>query len=115
MSIDQLKKYFCNICGYCFVKRWVEPNNILRSIFWFLLLIFGVFKVNFEPTLFFRTSSYSHFAVLNISLLDEFFDSLSWMEFGICFMALVSGLINYECKEAYRLSFCKVNKFHFTD
>ena len=51
MSIDQLKKYFCNnIFGtiyFYFVERWVRPNNILRSIF--LFFIFGVFKINFEP------------------------------------------------------------------
>ena len=51
MSIDQSKKYFCNICGYDFVECWVRPNNILRSIFWFF--IFGVFKINFEPFFFF--------------------------------------------------------------
>ena len=28
----------------------VKLNNILRSIFWFLSLIFGVFKINFKPT-----------------------------------------------------------------
>ena len=51
MSIDQLKKYFCNnIFGtiyFYFAECWVRPNNILRSIFWFF--IFGVFKINFEP------------------------------------------------------------------
>ena len=50
MSIDQLKKHFCNICVYCFIEWWVKPNIISRSIFWFLSLIFGVFKINFEPT-----------------------------------------------------------------
>ena len=29
---------------------WVKRNNILSSIFWFLSLIFGVFKINYEPT-----------------------------------------------------------------
>ena len=50
MSIDQLNKYFCNIWGYCFVEWWAKPNSISGSIFWFLWLIFGVFKINFEPT-----------------------------------------------------------------
>ena len=50
MSIDQSKKWFCNICGYCVVIRWVKPSNISRSIFWFLSLIFGVIKISFEPT-----------------------------------------------------------------
>ena len=49
MSIDQSKKYLCSICGYCFAEWWFKPNNISRSIFWFLSLIFGVFKTNFEP------------------------------------------------------------------
>ena len=49
MSFDQSKKNFINICGYCFAEWWVKPNNILSSICWFLLLIFGVFKINFEP------------------------------------------------------------------
>ena len=49
MSIDQSKKKFCNICGY-FVEWWAKANNISRSIFWLLLFIFGVFKINFEPT-----------------------------------------------------------------
>ena len=44
------RKNVCYICGYCFVEWWVKPNNILRSIFWFLSLIFSVFKINFEPT-----------------------------------------------------------------
>ena len=50
MSFGQLKKYFCNICGHCFFEWWVKPNNISRSIFCFLWLIFGVFKISFEPT-----------------------------------------------------------------
>ena len=50
MSVDQSKKNFCKICGYCFVEWWVKPNNISRSIFWFLSLIFGAFQINVEPT-----------------------------------------------------------------
>ena len=55
-------------------------------------LVFGFccwFLVYLKLTLnspFFRASSYAPFAVLNISSLDKFFDSLSWMEFGICLM-----------------------------
>ena len=52
MSVDQWKKNFCNIFEYCFVGWWVKPNNISRSIFCFLLLVFGVFKINFEPNFF---------------------------------------------------------------
>ena len=52
MSVDQWKKNFCNTFEYCFVGWWVKRNNISRSIFWFLLLVFGLFKINFEPTFF---------------------------------------------------------------
>ena len=38
---------------------------------------------------------------------------LANLEFAL--WRLVAGLINYECKEAYRLAFCKVDKFHFAD
>ena len=50
MYVDQSKKNFCNICGYCFVEWSVKPNNISRSMFCFLPLIFGLFEINFEPT-----------------------------------------------------------------
>ena len=56
-------------------------------------------KSTLNPLLF-GVSSYSHYAVLNIFSLDGFFDSLSWIEFGICSMMFVG-------KEAYRLAFCK--------
>ena len=67
MLVDQSKKKFCNICGYCFVEWWIKPNNISKYflVLWFL------------------------------------------------FFGLVDDLINYECKEAYRLAFCMDNKFHF--
>ena len=68
MLIDQLKKYFCKICGYCFVEWWVKLNNISRSIFWFLS-VFVVVVVVTENLLFLRASN-----------------SFSWMVFGICFM-----------------------------
>ena len=83
MSVNQSENV-CNICGYCFGEWLVKTNNNSSAIFWFLSLIFGVFKINFEPTC--RAFSYSRFAVLNISSLDDFFDSLRWMEFGTCFM-----------------------------
>ena len=88
MSVDQAKKTFCSICEYCFVKWWVKLKNISSSIFCFLTLIFLVYLKSTLNPLFFRVSSNSHFAVLNISSLDKFFDSLRWMEFGICFMML---------------------------
>ena len=44
MSIDQLKKNFCNICGYCFVEWWVKPNNISRKVG--LKLILNTPKIN---------------------------------------------------------------------
>ena len=48
---------------------------------WFLMYS----KSTLNP-LFSIAPSYSHFAVLHISSLEEFFDSLSWMEFIICLM-----------------------------
>ena len=73
-------------------------NQILfRDLFfgfcrWFLVYL----KSTLNP-LFFRASSYSHFAVLNISSLDEFFDSLSWMEFGIFNRDTVK--VSYSCMQ----------------
>ena len=43
------------------------------------------FNEHYNPTSF-SASSYSTVAVLKISCLQEFFDSLSEMEFGNCFM-----------------------------
>ena len=86
MSVDQSKKNFRNICRYCLAEWWIKPNSIFSYVFGFCCW----FLVYLKPTLnllFFRTSSYLHFALLNISSLDEFFDSLFWMELGICFMA----------------------------
>ena len=38
--------------------------------------------------------------------------SIGWnSEFAL--WRLVGGFINYECKEAYHLAFCKDDKFHF--
>ena len=60
---------------------------IFRALFFGFCLWFLVYlKSTLKPLFFFRASSYSHFAVLSISSLNEFFDSPSWMEFGICFM-----------------------------
>ena len=84
MSIDKLKKFFCNICGYCFVEWWVNPD-ISRSIFWFLSLIFGVFKINFETT-FSQSIFVFTFCCVEYLLIKRFFDSLLWIEFGIFFM-----------------------------
>ena len=91
-------------------------NQILfRDLFfgfcrWFLVYL----KSTLKP-LFFRASFYSHFAVFNISLLDEFFDSLSWMDSEFALWRLVGGLINHECKEACRFAFYKVDKFRLAD
>ena len=82
---DQSKKYFYNVCGYYFVESWVKPNNISKHIFWFCCW-FLVYLKSTLNRLFFRASSYSQFVVLNISSLDKFFYSLSWIEFGIWFM-----------------------------
>ena len=68
-------------------------NGGLKQII-FRVLVFGFchwflvyWKSNLNP-IFFRELSYSHCAVLCISSLNEFFDSLSWIKFEICFMAL---------------------------
>ena len=50
ISVYQLNKNVCNIWGYYVVEWWVKPNNISSSTFCFLLLIFGLFKIEFELT-----------------------------------------------------------------
>ena len=59
---------------------------IFQDLFFGFCCSFLVYLKSTLNPLFFRASSYSHFTVLNIFSLDEFFDSLLWMEFGICFM-----------------------------
>ena len=84
LLIDQ-RKIFATLWIHCFVEWRVNRNNVSSSIFWYLSLIFGVIK-SILSRLLFRASSYSYFAVLNKSSLDKFFNSLFWMEFGICLM-----------------------------
>ena len=73
-----------------FVDTALLNSGLNQIIFWDLFFGFCCwFLVYLKTTLnplFFRASSYSYFAVLNISSLDKFFDSFSWMEFGIYFM-----------------------------
>ena len=58
-----------------------------RVLFFGFCLWFLVYLKLTLNSLFFRIFSYSRFGVvLNICSLEEFFDSMSWMEFGICFM-----------------------------
>ena len=66
---------------------------IFRDLFFGFCHWFLVYLKSTLNLLFFRASSYSHFAVLNFSSLDDFFDSLSWMEFGSCFM-MFDGLFD---------------------
>ena len=104
-----IKENFCNPCMYCFVEWWVKPNNISGAIFWFLLLIFGLLKMNFEPTFFqsvfvFRQSVLTSFSTVSLGWNSEF-----------ALWCLVRVLINCECKEAYPLAFCKDDKLHFAD
>ena len=105
LSANQSKKYFCNICGYCFVECWVKPNNISRSIFLFLLLIIGVVKINFERTSL-QTSEHRliHILLCWISPhLSSSFSTVSlWWNSEFALWRLVGGLKNYECKEAYK-------------
>ena len=54
-------------------------------MFRFHVFGFSHFKSTLQPD-FFSASLYSTFAVLKISWLEEFFDSLSEMEFGNCLM-----------------------------
>ena len=67
------------ICGYCFIELCVKPNNISTSIFRFMSLIFGVFKSTLN-------SLQSIFG-FTFRCVEYFFDSFSWMELRICFMA----------------------------
>ena len=116
-----------------FVDTTLLNGGLNKIIFWDLFFVFCwwflvYLKSTLNPT-FFRASSYSYFAVLNISSLEKCFDSVFLMEFGICFMTfggwfvklwmlnissldrffnslefalcLVGGLINYEHKEAF--------------
>ena len=75
-----------------FVDTALLNGGLNQIIFWDLFFGFcRWFLVYVKSTLnplFFRASSYSHFAVLKISSLDEFFYSLSSLEFGICFRKL---------------------------
>ena len=116
MSIDHSKKHFCNISIYCFVGWWVKPNKISSCPFWFLSLIIAVFRIDLEST-FLQSMLVFTFCCVEKSSLDEFFDSLSWIEFGICFITFRrgGGLITYGCKEAYRLDFCKDDRSDFAD
>ena len=100
MSADQLKKYFCNICGYCLVECWVRPNNISRSKSTLSQLFFRLQSIVLFTFCFVEYLLISP-GVFRQSLLDGIRDLL-WR--------LVGGLINYECKEAYRLTFCKDEK-----
>ena len=79
------KKFFAT-----FVDTALLNGGLNKIIFWDLFFVFcWWFLVYLKSTLnppFFRASSYSYFAVLNISSLEKFFDSVFWMEFGICFM-----------------------------
>ena len=59
---------------------------IFQDLFFGFCPWFLVYSKSTLNPVFFRASSYSHFAVLNISSIDEIFDSLFWMEFRICFM-----------------------------
>ena len=52
--------------------------------------------------IFCRASSYFNIAVLNISSLGKFFDSLSWMEFGICFMTFGEWFDKYKYTYIYK-------------
>ena len=105
MSADQSKKYFCNICRYCFLECWVKPNNISRAIFRFLSLIIGVFKINFERTSL-QTSENRHIHILLCWISPHLSSSFSTVSLGwnseFALWRLVGGLINYECKEAYK-------------
>ena len=83
----------------------------------FRFRVFGfsdLLSLYFKTTLkhdFFSASSYSTFAVLKTSWLEEFFDSLSEMEFGNCL--IISGSTMSGCKAAYRYLSCMDDKCHF--
>ena len=88
-------------CVYVENSMWSSLSLLfsLENVYWWIeekflqypALFFGFycwFLVYLKSTLnllFCRAFSYSYFAVLNMSSL-EFFNSLSGMEFGICFM-----------------------------
>ena len=72
------RKNFCNIWKYSLLNGGLNQIIFRDLFFWFLSLIFVTLN-----QFFFRAPFYSHFAVLNIFSLDEFFDSFSWMEFRI--------------------------------
>ena len=85
IHIDPLKKNFATFVDTALLNGGLN-QVIFRDLFfgfshWFL----GYFTSTLK-TLLFRVSLYSHFGVLNISSLERFFNSLSWMEFRVCFM-----------------------------
>ena len=71
---------------------------IFRDLFFVFFRWFLMYLKSTLNSLFFRASLYPHFAVLHISLSDEFFDSLGWMEFVWC--RLVGSLIIKNVKKA---------------
>ena len=84
------RKMFATFLDNCFAEWLIKPNNILSSIYLILSLIFGIFKISFEPTFpqsifVFRFCSFE--STVSLRRLSK------------------GGLINYEYKEAYRLAF----------
>ena len=100
-----IEEIFLQHLWYCFVECWVKPNNISRSIFLFLSLIIGVVKINFERTSL-QTSEHRLIHILLCWISPHLSSSFSTVSLGwnleFALWRLVGGLINYECKEAYK-------------
>ena len=79
---------------------------ILRALFFGFCLWFLVYLKSPLNPIFFTASSSSHFAVLNISSFDNFFDSLCRMEFGICFMTSGEWFKELCCIRPYYVERC---------
>ena len=82
MFVDELDKYFADVGLYILTVGWIEPDYVS-----FPLGFGGLRCVNesgAEYPLFLSAVSYSVFAVLKISSLDELSDSRLLIEVGIC-------------------------------
>ena len=86
MFCYHLKKYHCKLCVETDLIKGGLNHIIFRfRVFDFSDLLLAYFKSTLKPD-FFSASSYLTFTVLKMSWLEEFFGSLSKMEFGNCLM-----------------------------
>ena len=79
--VDELDKYFADVGLYILIVGWIEPDYVSLPLAFCGLRCLN--ESDAEYSLFLSAVSYSVFAVLKISSLDELSDSRLLIEVGM--------------------------------